>query len=112
MRRLAPQAGTPQPQETGTEAPAAQGPARSPAKVSVADFVFQPKELSVTVGTTVTWVNADDVPHTVTSTASPPLFGSPTLDTNDRFSFVFKTAGTYEYFCKLHPAMTGKVMVK
>jgi amicyanin len=112
MKRLAADAGTPQTQETGAEAPPARGPARSPVKVSIADFVFEPKELIVTAGTAVTWVNADNVPHTVTSTASPPLFGSPALDTNDTFSFVFKRAGTYEYFCKLHPAMTGKVVVK
>ncbi len=112
MRRLAADAGTPQTHEIGTEAPSARGRARAPVKVSIADFVFEPKELIVTVGTTVTWVNADDVPHTVTSTASPPLFGSQTMDTNDTFSFVFKTVGTYDYFCKLHPAMTGKVVVK
>jgi amicyanin len=112
LRRLEADAGTPQAQEIGTKAPSARGRARSPVKVSIADFVFEPKELIVTVGTTVTWVNADDVPHTVTSTASPPLFGSQTLDTNDTFSFVFKKVGTYDYFCKLHPAMIGKVVVR
>jgi amicyanin len=112
MRRLAAGAGTPQAREIGTEAPPARGQARSPVNASIANFVFEPKELVVTVGTTVTWVNADDVPHTVTSTASPSLFGSQALDTNDTFSFVFKTAGTYDYFCKLHPTMIGKVVVK
>jgi amicyanin len=112
MRRLAVGEGPPQAQEIGTEAPPALGQARSPVNASIANFVFEPKELVVTVGTTVTWVNADDVPHTVTSTASPPLFGSQALDTNDTFSFAFKTAGTYDYFCKLHPTMVGKVVVK
>jgi amicyanin len=112
MRRLAADAGTPQAREFGTEASSAQGQARSPVNVTIANFVFEPKELSVTVGTMVTWVNADDVPHTVTSCASPPVFGSQALDTNDTFSFVFKTAGTYDYFCKLHPTMIGKVVVK
>jgi plastocyanin len=111
-RRLAADAGTPQAQEIRTDAPSARGPARSPVKVSIADFVFELKELTVPAGTAVTWVNADDVPHTVTSTASPPLFGSQALATNDTFSFVFKRAGTYGYFCNLHPAMTGKVVVK
>jgi amicyanin len=112
MRRLAADAGTPQAREIGTEAPSALGQARSPVSASIANFVFEPKELIVTVGTTVTWVNTDDVPHTVTSTASPPLFSSQALDTNDTFSFVFQTAGTYDYFCKLHPTMIGKVVVK
>ena len=112
MRRLAADAGTPQAQEIGTEAPSARGPPRSPVTVSIADFVFEPKELIVTVGTTVTWVNADDVPHTATSGSTPPLFDSKTLHTDDRFSFEFKTPGTYDYFCTLHPHMTGKVVVK
>jgi amicyanin len=112
MRRLAADAGTPQAREIGTETLSAPGQARSPVNASIANFVFEPKELVVTVGTTVTWVNADDVPHTVTSSASPPVFGSQALETNDTFSFVFKTAGTYDYFCKLHPTMIGKVVVK
>jgi amicyanin len=81
-------------------------------KVSIDGSVFEPKELVVTAGTTITWVNADDVPHTVTSTASPPLFASRTLRTGDTFSFAFKAAGTYDYFCKVHPYMTGKILVK
>jgi amicyanin len=112
IRRLAADAGAPQAREISPEAPSALGQARSPVNASIANFVFEPKELVVTVGTTVTWVNADDVPHMVTSTASPPLFSSQALDTNDTFSFVFKTAGTYDYYCKLHPTMIGKVVVK
>ena len=112
MRRLAAGAGTPQAREIGTEAPPARGQARSPVNASIANFVFEPKELVVAAGTTVTWVNADDVPHTVTSTASPPLFDSRTMRAGDTFSFEFKAAGTYDYFCKAHPYMTGKVVVK
>jgi plastocyanin len=82
------------------------------AKVSIDNFVFDPKELVVTAGATVTWVNTDDVAHTVTSTAALPLFDSRTLRTDDKFSFEFKTPGTYDYFCKAHPDMTGKVIVK
>ena len=112
LRRAATDAGTPQARQGGTEAPPARNAGPSPVKVSIANSVFEPKELIVTAGTTVTWVNADDVPHTVTSTASPPLFSSKTLDTDDKFSFEFKAAGTYDYFCKAHPYMTGKVVVK
>jgi amicyanin len=105
LRRAVADGGTPQ-------APSARGAEPSPVKVSIANFVFEPKELTVTAGTTVTWVNADDVPHTVTSTAAPPLFDSRTLRAGDTFSFEFKAAGTYDYFCKAHPYMTGKVIVK
>jgi amicyanin len=82
------------------------------ATVSIDQFAFSPKELVVTAGATVTWVNAEDFPHTVTSAAAPPLFDSKTLDKDDKFSFQFKTPGTYDYLCKLHPYMTGKVIVK
>ena len=84
----------------------------SVAKVSLDNFVFHPKELVVTAGTTVTWVNTDDVPHTATSSSSPPVFDSKTLDKDDKFSYEFKTPGTYDYFCRLHPHMTGKIIVK
>ena len=87
-------------------------PTTAAAKVSIDNFVFDPEELVVTAGTTVTWVNTDDVAHTVTSTAAAPLFDSKTLRTDDKFSFEFKTPGTYDYFCKAHPNMTGKVIVK
>jgi amicyanin len=112
MRRAAPGVGAPQAPESGTEAPSAQDVARPPMKVSIVDFVFEPEELVVPAGATVTWVNADDVPHTVTSTASPPRFDSKTLRASDTFSYTFDSAGTYDYFCKVHPNMTGKVVVK
>jgi plastocyanin len=112
LRRLATDASATPAQESGAEAASALSHVRSPVNASIANFVFEPKELIVPVGTTVIWVNADDLPHTVTSTDSPPLFSSHALDTNDTFSFVFRTAGTYDYFCKLHPTMTGKVVVK
>ena len=86
--------------------------AASGATVSVDNFAFHPQEIVVTAGTTVTWVNADDVSHTATSKVSPPLFDSKTLHPDDKFSFEFKKPGTYDYFCKPHPYMTGKVIVK
>jgi amicyanin len=112
MRRAATDAATPHARESGSEAPSAQKAGPAPVKVSIENFVFQPKELVVTAGATVTWVNADNVPHTVTSTASPALFDSKTLRADSTFSFEFKAAGTYDYFCKVHPDMTGKVIVK
>ena len=112
MRRAAGGAGTPEARQSGTEALPAQNAGPSPVKVSIENFVFAPTELVVPPGTTVTWVNADDVPHTVTSTASPPLFDSRTLRAGDTFSFAFEAGGTYDYFCKAHPYMTGKVVVR
>ena len=112
MRRAATDAGMRQARERGTEAPSARNAGPSPVKVSIERNVFEPKEVVVAAGTTVTWVNADEVPHTVTSTASPPLFGSKTLRADDTFSLEFKAAGKYDYFCKVHPFMTGKVVVK
>ncbi len=79
-------------------------------QVTIDNFSFGPADLTVPVGTKVTWTNKDDVPHTVTSTNK--VFGSPVLDTDQQFSFTFKQAGTFEYFCELHPKMTAKVTVK
>ncbi|HEX4002764.1 MAG TPA: cupredoxin family copper-binding protein [Candidatus Acidoferrales bacterium] len=78
--------------------------------VTIDNFSFTPKEITVAPGTTVTWVNHDDVPHTVVSTDKK--FRSKALDTDDRFSFTFTDAGTYGYFCSVHPMMTGKVVVR
>jgi plastocyanin len=80
--------------------------------VSIENFTFSPAELTVSPGTKVTWINHDDVPHTATSTAKPRSFESPTLDTDEKFSYVFTTPGTYAYFCAVHPHMTGQVIVK
>ena len=60
-------------------------------------------------GTTVIWVNEDDIPHTV---VSPNNFRSKPLDSNGKFSFTFTTPGTYKYFCSLHPHMTGTIVVE
>jgi len=80
------------------------------AAVDIDNFKFGVATLEVTVGTTVTWTNSDDVPHTVTSTTK--VFKSPPLDTGEKFSYTFKQAGSFEYFCSLHPHMTAKVVVK
>jgi plastocyanin len=78
--------------------------------VQIDHFIFAPQRVSVKAGTTVTWANDDDIPHVVV--ASNKLFKSKTLDTNDKFSFTFTTPGTYEYFCSLHPHMTGTIVVE
>jgi len=78
-------------------------------KVSIDNFTFSPAELTVKVGTTVTWTNHDDIPHAVVSAGK---FRSKTLDTDDSFSFTFTAAGDYKYFCSLHPHMTGMIKVE
>jgi amicyanin len=83
-----------------------------PVTVKIENFSFEPRELRVAVGTTVTWINEDDVPHTATGEGASPAFDSKALDTDDRFSFTFATAGTYSYYCKVHPHMKGIIVVK
>jgi plastocyanin len=90
------------------QAPAAAAAAGSTIKID--NFVFGPQALTVTVGTTVTWINQDDIPHTVV--ADDKTFKSKVLDTDERFSFTFTKPGEYGYFCSLHPHMVGKVIVK
>jgi plastocyanin len=84
--------------------------AEEPNVVTIDNFTFGPKELTVPVGTTVKWVNHDDIPHTVAN--KDKLFRSAALDTDDSYSFTFATAGTFDYFCCLHPYMVGKIIVK
>jgi plastocyanin len=79
-------------------------------EVKIDNFTFVPQRMTVKVGTTVTWINEDDIPHAVASTNK--AFRSKVLDTDDKFSFTFATAGTYEYFCSLHPHMTGTIVVE
>jgi plastocyanin len=81
-----------------------------PNVVTIDNFTFGPKELTVPAGTTVKWVNHDDIPHTVAN--KDKLFRSKALDTDDSYSFTFASAGTFDYFCGLHPYMVGKVIVK
>ena len=79
-------------------------------EVKIDNFAFAPQRIVVKAGTTVIWINDDDIPHTVASSAK--LFKSNALDTKDKFSFTFTTAGAYEYFCSLHPHMTGTIVVE
>jgi plastocyanin len=78
--------------------------------VTIDNFTFGPKELTIAVGTTVKWVNHDDIPHTVVEKNT--TFRSKALDTDDSYSFTFASAGSFDYFCGLHPHMVGKIIVK
>ena len=84
--------------------------AQEPNVVSINEYKFGPKELTVPVGTTVKWVNHDDIPHTLAN--KDKLFRSAALDTDDSYSYTFASAGTFDYFCGLHPYMVGKIVVK
>jgi plastocyanin len=78
--------------------------------ITIDNFTFTPPELTVSVGTTVKWVNHDDIPHLVVN--KDKIFRSKALDTDDSYSYTFASAGTFDYFCGLHPHMVGKVIVK
>ena len=90
---------------------AAVKPARAATiEVKIDNFVFNPQQITVHAGDTVTWVNHDDIPHTVTSKTL--VFRSKALDTDDKFSFTFTAPGSFPYFCSLHPHMTGTIVVE
>jgi len=78
--------------------------------IKVDNFTFSPETLTVSVNSNVTWTNKDDVPHVIASTDG--LFRSKGLDTDDHYSFKFTKPGTYNYFCAIHPKMTGKIVVQ
>ncbi|MGH8201133.1 MAG: cupredoxin domain-containing protein [Steroidobacteraceae bacterium] len=90
----------------GLSAPAVQS------QVMIHNHAFMPDKLTVHRGTTVTWINRDNDAHTVTSSAGPEKFQSPGLDTGEKFAFIFKKAGTYQYFCSVHPYMRGTIIVQ
>jgi plastocyanin len=96
--------------ENGSFVTSAQEKAASTAEVKIDNFVFGPAAIIVPVGATVTWINRDDIPHTVVSTEK--VFKSKVLDTDEKFSYTFTKAGEYPYFCSIHPKMTGKVVVQ
>jgi plastocyanin len=97
----------------GTTRPASGSTAQAAAgdEVKIDNFSFAPSEITVAKGTTVKWVNRDDIPHTVVSD-DKSTFKSKPLDTDDKFSYTFTKEGTYSYFCSIHPKMTAKVIVK
>jgi len=85
-------------------------PSTANVAVKIDNFVFGPQAITVPVGTTVTWTNSDDIPHTAVSTDG--VFKSRVMDTEEKFSYTFTKAGTYSYYCSVHPKMTGQVIVK
>ena len=113
------------PAPANSAAPA--GAASSPGEVTIQDFAFSPKKLSVSAGDTVTWTNSDDILHTVTSgigqkqgvpgvtkdkDAKPDGRFDQEVEFEDTFEFTFDKAGTYKYFCAIHPGMVATVVVK
>src|ERR1700723_3975584 len=86
----------------------AQAPATA---VSIDNFTFNPQKLTVKAGTTVTWTNKDDIPHGIAATGNA-FKRSAAMDTDDSYSFTFTTPGTYQYFCYIHPHMTGTIVVE
>jgi plastocyanin len=85
-------------------------PSATNVAVKIDNFVFGPQAITVPVGTTVTWTNSDDIPHTAVSIDG--VFKSKVMDTDEKFSYTFTKAGTYSYYCSVHPKMTGQVVVK
>jgi plastocyanin len=85
-------------------------PATEPKNVSIDNFSFSPQSLEIPAGTTVNWINHDDVPHTIKDTAQ--ILKSGTLDTDDSYSFTFTKPGEYSYYCGVHPHMVGTIVVK
>jgi plastocyanin len=84
--------------------------ASSPPQILIKDFMFAPTSLTVKAGTTVTWANKDDEPHTVVSDAG--LFRSSAVDTDETFTFKFDKPGTYHFTCSIHPRMVGTIVVQ
>jgi plastocyanin len=85
-------------------------PSAANVAVKIDNFVFGPQTITVPVGTTVTWTNSDDIPHTAVSTDG--VFKSKVMDTDEKFSYTFAKAGTYPYYCSVHPKMIGLIVVK
>jgi plastocyanin len=84
---------------------------QSRTEVTIKNFMFGPNTLTVPVGTTVTWTNNDDDPHTVAS-IDKTTFKSSALDTGEKYSYTFTKPGKYAYFCSIHPKMTAEVVVQ
>jgi plastocyanin len=85
-------------------------PSAGNVEVKIDNFSFGPQTVTVPVGATVTWINRDDIPHTVVSTDG--VFKSKVRDTDEKFSYTFTKAGTYPYYCSVHPKMTGQIVVQ
>lgn len=97
-----------------TEPPIEEEEETSGAEVLMQNNTFQPAEITISVGTTITWTNEDAVGHTVTSgtRGSPSGMFDADVGAGETFSFTFEETGTYEYFCSIHPGMDGTVIVE
>jgi plastocyanin len=82
----------------------------SATEIKIDNFVFQPAQITIKAGTQVSWTNKDDIPHTVDSTDGK--FKSAALDTDEKFQFRFTEPGEYPFYCRMHPKMTGKIVVQ
>jgi len=80
--------------------------------VIIDGFAYNPPVLTVPRGTTVTWINKYAVPHRVSSVGASPNFSSPSLSTGTSFTWTFPDAGSYAYYCTIHPTMQGTIVVK
>ncbi len=98
------------PNVTAAAAPTNDQPTATASAVKIDNFSFGPQTVTVPVGATVTWTNRDDIPHTAVSTDG--VFKSKVMDTDEKFSYTFTKAGTYAYYCTIHPKMTGQVVVQ
>jgi plastocyanin len=88
----------------------ASGARAEEAVIHIDNFTFNPGELTVKPGATVTWINGDDIPHSIVEDNAK--FRSKALDTDEKFTMTFTDAGEIGYFCGLHPHMKGKIIVK
>ena len=95
----------------GSQAAGPEDKAPSGIEIKIDNFSFGPMTLTIAAGTTVTWTNNDDVPHTVVS-EDKTTFKSPALDTGEKFSYTFTKAGKYPYFCSVHPKMVAEIVVQ
>ena len=93
-----------------TQPHAASAQATDTTVVVAHEFMFAPTALTVKAGSTVTWTNKDEEPHTIVSDTG--LFRSAAIDTNESFSFRFDKPGTYHYACSIHPRMVGTIIVQ
>jgi plastocyanin len=80
-------------------------------KIEIKDFAFNPQKIMVKSGEKITWINHDEEPHTVVSVGKK-FQRSSGLDTDQEFTITAGAPGTYEYFCSVHPKMTGTIVVE
>jgi len=80
-------------------------------QIAINEYMYMPATLNIAAGTKVTWVNHDEVPHTIVDSGPDKVFHSAALDTDETYSYTFTKPGTYHYFCTLHPKMVGTIVV-